>query len=91
MTILSTSSARKSRGRFRLTPPDPKPTRSPFATHRQLVKLAHGVLAQAPAGALMADLVDTLKARAAAWRLAWREPRELTKAIESARFQRRLR
>lgn len=87
MTYQIKSSPRR-RGRFALTPPEPK-TRSPYATHKQLVKIAHTVLEVNPTETEIANLVDLMKVGCARWRLMAREPREITKALESAQFQRR--
>lgn len=89
MNNTSKSSPRK-RGRvFRLSSP-PLPTRrSEVATHKQLVKIAHTVLQEHGTVTDVADLVDMVKTGCAKWGLTWGDPREITKAIESAVFQRR--
>lgn len=75
--------------RFRLKAPEPRPGRSSYATHKQLVKIAHGILQDHGTVTDIANLVDMVKAGCAKWGLTWRDPREITKAIESAVFQRR--
>lgn len=84
------SSPRKRRGRFRLTAPVIR-TRSGIATHKQLVKIAHEVFMAHPKETEQANLVDLMKTGCARWGLSWREPREITKALDSAAFQRRRR
>lgn len=89
MTDQVKSSPPKRGRKFHLTAPEPK-TRSAYATHRQLVKISHTVLEANPKETEMANLVDLVKTGCARWRLMAKEPREITKAIESALFQRRV-
>lgn len=82
-------SSPRRRGRiFRLAAPALK-VRSSLATHKQLVKIAHEVLGLHPSVTVTADLVDLMKTGVARWGLTWREATDITKALESAQWQRR--
>ena len=59
------------------------------ATHRQLVKIAHGLLDEHPALADDPDSTEALKARAAALHLSWHYSRQIAAAMDCAIFQRR--
>ena len=53
------------------------------------MKIAHTVLEAHPTEGELANLADLVKTGCARWRLTAKEPREITKALESALFQRR--